>query len=105
MTIKFVGGHIHVYLNKRVYCLYLLLLLFLTFQISSSGSRLSDSVHEVMQGLQSYFDRALPMMLLYKNERRQYEKEIADDVPPSNVYGAEHLLRLFGMLMSYFVLL
>lgn len=36
-------------------------------------------------------------MLLYKNERQQYEKAIADNVSPSSVYGAEHLLRLFGM--------
>ena len=36
-------------------------------------------------------------MLLYKNERQQYEKAITDDVSPSSVYGAEHLLRLFGM--------
>lgn len=37
-------------------------------------------------------------MLLYKNERQQYEKAITDDVSPSSVYGAEHLLRLFVKL-------
>ncbi|KAJ6939819.1 hypothetical protein NC651_006091 [Populus alba x Populus x berolinensis] len=35
-------------------------------------------------------------MLLYKSERQQYADAIADDVSPSMVYGAEHLLRLFG---------
>ncbi|KAJ6954904.1 hypothetical protein NC652_006370 [Populus alba x Populus x berolinensis] len=35
-------------------------------------------------------------MLLYKSERQQYADAIADDVSPSVVYGAEHLLRLFG---------
>ncbi|KAG6786482.1 hypothetical protein POTOM_008086 [Populus tomentosa] len=49
-----------------------------------------------MKGLCFYFDKALPVMLLYKSERQQYADAIADDVSPSMVYGAEHLLRLFG---------
>ncbi|KAJ6954903.1 hypothetical protein NC652_006370 [Populus alba x Populus x berolinensis] len=49
-----------------------------------------------MKGLCFYFDKALPVMLLYKSERQQYADAIADDVSPSVVYGAEHLLRLFG---------
>jgi hypothetical protein len=36
-------------------------------------------------------------MLLYKSERHQYADAIRDNVSPSMVYGAEHLLRLFGM--------
>lgn len=40
-------------------------------------------------------------MLLYKSERQQYQEAIADHVSPSTVYGAEHLLRLFGMLLFY----
>jgi mortality factor 4-like protein 1 len=36
-------------------------------------------------------------MLLYKKERDQYTEEVKGDVSPSTVYGAEHLLRLFGM--------
>lgn len=36
-------------------------------------------------------------MLLYKKERDQYAEEVKGDVSPSTVYGAEHLLRLFGM--------
>lgn len=38
-------------------------------------------------------------MLLYKNERQQYEAAISDDVTPSSIYGAEHLLRLFGIVV------
>lgn len=38
-------------------------------------------------------------MLLYKSERQQYQDATADHVSPSTVYGAEHLLRLFGMLL------
>lgn len=49
-----------------------------------------------MKGLRCYFDKALPVMLLYNNERKQYEEAVSSDVSPSTVYGAEHLLRLFG---------
>ena len=42
--------------------------------------------------------KALPVMLLYKKERKQYHEAVIDDVPPSMVYGAEHL-RLFGMFV------
>lgn len=38
------------------------------------------------------------MILLYKKERKQYHDTIVDDVSPSTIYGAEHLLRLFGMI-------
>nr|AGW52140.1 MSL [Populus tomentosa] len=55
-----------------------------------------ESTTEIMKGLCFYFDKALPVMLLYKSERQQYADAIADDVSPSMVYGAEHLLRLFG---------
>jgi len=37
-------------------------------------------------------------MLLYKGERQQYEEATASKISPSKIYGAEHLLRLFGML-------
>jgi mortality factor 4-like protein 1 len=50
-----------------------------------------------LKGLRCYFDKALPAMLLYKKERDQYTEEVKGDVSPSTVYGAEHLLRLFGM--------
>ncbi|XP_060199384.1 protein MRG1-like isoform X2 [Lycium barbarum] len=59
---------------------------------------ISDSVKEILSGLQCYFNKALPAMLLYKNEREQFQKSIKDDVSPSSVYGAEHLLRLFVKL-------
>ncbi|KAF4384006.1 hypothetical protein F8388_018758 [Cannabis sativa] len=63
----------------------------------SCGFRSADSVHEIMKGLQCYFDKALPLRLLYSEERQQYERAMAAyDLTPSHVYGAEHLLRLFG---------
>jgi len=53
-----------------------------------------------MKGLSCYFDKALPVMLLYNNERQQYQEACPNDTVPSAIYGAEHLLRLFGMLIS-----
>ena len=62
--------------------------------------RITDAVGEILKGIRCYFDKALPMMLLYKRERQQYEEAIVDDISPSTVYGAEHLLRLFGKDLS-----
>ncbi|KAI4968592.1 hypothetical protein ZWY2020_045922 [Hordeum vulgare] len=61
-------------------------------------NKISDSCAEVTKGLRCYFDKALPAMLLYKKEQKQYKEEIKGDVSPSAVYGAEHLLRLFVKL-------
>ncbi|CAA7035860.1 unnamed protein product [Microthlaspi erraticum] len=63
---------------------------------------ISDSVGEILKGIRCYFDKALPVMLLYKKERRQYEEAVVDDISPSTVYGAEHLLRLFVKLPELF---
>ncbi|XP_075495684.1 protein MRG1-like isoform X1 [Primulina tabacum] len=58
-----------------------------------------DTVAEIVKGgLCHYFDKALPTVLLYKNERQQYKEVIVDNISPSSVYGAEHLLRLFVKL-------
>ena len=51
---------------------------------------------EVCDGLKQYFNQALPTILLYKFERRQYlDSKDINKAPPVDVYGAEHLLRLF----------
>ena len=58
---------------------------------------------EILNGLRSYFDKALPVMLLYKEERGQYTDNVQEDhtnITPSSIYGAEHLLRLFGNARS-----
>ncbi|EXB59536.1 Chromatin modification-related protein EAF3 [Morus notabilis] len=65
---------------------------------SKKDSVITDSVSEILKGIRCYFDKALPMMLLYKKERKQFHEVVSDDVSPSTIYGAEHLLRLFGML-------
>lgn len=64
---------------------------------------MTDSFKEILKGIRSYFDKALPAMLLYKNERRQYEDNVRDAISPSSVYGAEHLLRLFVKLPELLV--
>lgn len=56
------------------------------------------SVGEVLSGLLVYFNKALPVMLLYNKERQQFQEAIVDNVSPSSLYGAEHLLRLFVKL-------
>ncbi|KAF5451293.1 hypothetical protein F2P56_026410 [Juglans regia] len=60
--------------------------------------RMTDSIGEILKGIRCYFDKALPVMLLYKKERKQYHEAVVDNVSPSTIYGAEHLLRLFVKL-------
>ncbi|KAM1022177.1 hypothetical protein TB2_043124 [Malus domestica] len=71
---------------------------YLDYRSKKDSMKKAQSIEEILKGLCCYFDKALPAMLLYKNERQQYEKAITDDVSPSSVYGAEHLLRLFVKL-------
>jgi hypothetical protein len=60
----------------------------------------SDAVlAEVMNGIVLYFDKALGNNLLYRFERAQYldiRRKTGELKPMSEVYGAEHLLRLIG---------
>ncbi|GAK66041.1 MRG-domain-containing protein [Moesziomyces antarcticus] len=82
-------------------------------------------VDEVLKGLKLYFDRSLGQNLLYRFERAQYVEyrkkngpkmgdgdvgnarsgngSMGGDMEPSDVYGAEHLLRLFVNLPSIIV--
>ncbi|KAF3197108.1 Esa1p-associated factor, variant 2 [Orbilia oligospora] len=62
-----------------------------------AGSQQRQSYEEIIQGLRAYFDKCLGTMLLYRFERDQYN-EIKKDYPDRNMcdlYGTEHLLRLF----------
>ncbi|KAM7280541.1 hypothetical protein ACFE04_007675 [Oxalis oulophora] len=73
------------------------------YRLKKAGSIIDESVQEILEGLRCYFDKALPAMLLYESERTQYADTIKDDVTPSTVYGAEHLLRLFVKLPELLV--
>ncbi|KAF5835603.1 MRG-domain-containing protein [Dunaliella salina] len=57
-----------------------------------------DAEEEVAHGLMTYFDKALPVMLLYRNERDQAADALADGQMPRVLYGAEHLSRLMVKL-------
>lgn len=66
---------------------------------------LEDPLEEVLNGLRSYFNKALPAILLYPQERAQYASAVPEGstISPSSIYGAEHLLRLFVKLSELLV--
>lgn len=85
---------------------------------SSSGSsrhvsRSASLTHEIVSGLKLYFEKSIGNNLLYRFERGQYgeikKKYQGPNVPEEEkkemieVYGVEHLLRLFGELLSRFL--
>jgi mortality factor 4-like protein 1 len=67
------------------------------------GSADADIFEEVISGIKVYFDRCLGNILLYRFERQQYIdiRRANDGKEMSDIYGAEHLLRLFGILISF----
>ncbi len=69
------------------------------------GSAEADILEEVIQGIKEYFNKSLGRILLYRFERQQFyeiyaqiESSTSDLAGKSisDVYGGEHLLRLFG---------
>jgi mortality factor 4-like protein 1 len=60
-----------------------------------------DVLDEVISGMLEYFDVMLDRVLLYRYERAQYRvfRKKFQDVPgmgPVDIYGGEHLIRLFS---------
>jgi mortality factor 4-like protein 1 len=77
------------------------------------GSAEADILEEVIQGLKEYFNKSIGRLLLYRFEREQFfEIHERIESPTSDlagktfadVYGGEHLLRLFGMSRKHFIL-
>lgn len=80
---------------------------------TSTGHRNStekDILEEVVQGLKEYFNKSLGRLLLYRFEREQFydistqvEQATSDLAGKSlaDIYGGEHLLRLFGRFMPW----
>lgn len=70
------------------------------------SSRATALLSEIISGITLYFDKALGNNLLYRFERAQYveQKRSNTEKPMSEIYGAEHLLRLFvnfGPFIAY----
>lgn len=64
-----------------------------------------DVLDEVISGVLEYFDTMLDKLLLYRYERPQYRMlrtkySGTPDKGPVDIYGAEHLIRLFSMCPS-----
>lgn len=66
-----------------------------------------DVLEEVIMGIKEYFDKALDKILLYRFEREQYKalrkkweagSGEYSEKGPLDVYGAEHLTRLFATM-------
>lgn len=74
------------------------------------GSPEASILEEVVAGTKEYFERSLGKILLYRFERQQYfeaRKHLEagqdewENKTIGDVYGAEHLARLFGMCILY----
>ena len=83
-------------------CVAALLEDFRTDRLAAGGNPNVDaeSLNEVIEGLKLYFDKALGTILLYRQERQQYADIIKrfPGISAYELYGAEHLLRLFVQL-------
>lgn len=83
-------------------CVHDVVQLYLENKAKRSSAAGQLKIVELFEGLVLYFDHALPVVLLYRTERRQYSDLVAKHpgVQPSKLYGCEHLLRLFTKLPS-----
>ncbi|CAO3567395.1 Esa1p-associated factor [Mortierella alpina] len=68
------------------------------YKESKKDKKAKDEIfQEVMAGIKTYFDKVLGNLLLYRFERQQYVdiRKKNNGKEDSEIYGGEHLLRLF----------
>ena len=75
------------------------------------GSAEADLLEEIVAGVKEYFDKCIGRILLYRFERQQFfearqlweagKGEYEGRNGPIDVYGAEHLIRLFGLQHTF----
>jgi hypothetical protein len=67
--------------------------------------KLDDITNETIAGLLLYFNTSLGNCLLYRQERQQYGdiRNTHGDKQLVDVYGPEHLLRLFGTSSVFYI--
>jgi len=92
---------------------------FLAYKQKKIDEQQMEQYKELMDGLRLYFDKSLPLVLLYRQERDQVElinklygdssnnnspslSPLSLSLPSSEIYGTEHLLRLFLRLPQLF---
>lgn len=72
---------------------------YMAFKATKCREEELSDFKDVADGLVVWFDRALPMTLLYRQERAQYDQKMQEsedkELTPSKVYGGEHLARMF----------
>eukprot|EP00040_Diaphanoeca_grandis_P020922 m.111261 g.111261 ORF g.111261 m.111261 type:complete len:302 (-) comp28107_c5_seq1:347-1252(-) len=70
--------------------------------IATQGPKASGVAREVTSGIKLYFQAACGSILLYRQERPQYDELVQENktIDLCDHYGTEHLLRLFVKLPS-----
>jgi hypothetical protein len=65
-------------------------------------SNKDSNFDQIIEGLTVYFDRICAKSLLYSQEIPQHDRYCDKYDPfPSEVYGAQHLLRLLGKILDF----
>lgn len=85
------------------YTIYQILQDYKSYRTKKLSSNQLSKLLEILTGLETYFNKSLSLILLYKFENLQYLNFLKEDTinmenSQSKVYGVEHLLRLIVLL-------